>query len=214
MAFAIPPVILYLTASFLILTCFFMGPHQLFRWWSRQDIDEKRVAKAVEKNIHNAYDDLGPFTKYLTDSVPGILIVFLMSDVAEDPADANRDYSPILTWSTMQRRFTWSCMLLIGAGYAISEGALSLCIFIRYTLAMPATVACSFAFMLPMATPPNAIVFDTKIVGMLEMVTTGVLLNICCVLITTLNMNTWTYWLFDLGTVPFLDRHLNATLRC
>ncbi|KAK6020108.1 hypothetical protein OSTOST_14244, partial [Ostertagia ostertagi] len=36
-------------------------------------------------------------------------------------------------------------------------------------LAMPATVACSFAFMLPMATPPNAIVFDTKIVGMLEM---------------------------------------------
>ncbi|PIO65248.1 hypothetical protein TELCIR_13092 [Teladorsagia circumcincta] len=86
----------------------------------------------------------------------------------KDPS-AN-DYSPILTWSTMQRRFTWSCMLLIGAGYAISEGveAESLHIHPLY-LAMPATVACSFAFMLPMATPPNAIVFDTKIVGMLEM---------------------------------------------
>ncbi|KAK6049917.1 hypothetical protein COOONC_12575 [Cooperia oncophora] len=81
-------------------------------------------------------------------------------------------------------------------------------------LALPATVACSFAFMLPMATPPNAVVFDTRIVGMLEMVTTGVLLNICCILITVLNMNTWTYWLFDLGTVPLIERHHNATLRC
>ncbi|PIO65247.1 hypothetical protein TELCIR_13091 [Teladorsagia circumcincta] len=42
--------------------CFFMGPYQLLRWWSHPDIDEKRVAKAVEKNIYNAYDDLGPFT--------------------------------------------------------------------------------------------------------------------------------------------------------
>ncbi|VDM74167.1 unnamed protein product [Strongylus vulgaris] len=37
-------------------------------------------------------------------------------------------------------------------------------------LSLPVTVACSFAFMLPMATPPNAIVYDTKLVGMLEMV--------------------------------------------
>ncbi|KAK6039334.1 hypothetical protein COOONC_23161 [Cooperia oncophora] len=58
--------------------------------------------------------------KYLTDSVPGILIVFLMFAWPRDPYA--KDYSPILTWSTMQRRFTWSCMLLIGAGYAISEG--------------------------------------------------------------------------------------------
>ncbi|XGW17677.1 hypothetical protein V3C99_002346 [Haemonchus contortus] len=304
MAFAIPPVLLYLSASFLILTCFFIGPRQLFRWCSRQHVDEKRLAKAVEKNIHDAYKALGPFTfaeksvlcwfgvlmsfwimrkpgfiagwgdlfpnegKFLTDSVPGILIVFLMFAWPRDPFA--KDHSPILTWPTMQHKFTWSCMLLIGAGYAISEGveksglstliacamkdtfgkfnsvqlqimiAASITAMTEFAsnvstgsilipivisiaeslqlhplyLAMPATVACSFAFMLPMATPPNAIVFDTKIVGVLEMFCSGVLLNICCILITALNMNTWTYWLFDLGTVPLVERHINATLRC
>ncbi|ETN81589.1 hypothetical protein NECAME_17867, partial [Necator americanus] len=37
-------------------------------------------------------------------------------------------------------------------------------------LALPVAVSCSFAFMLPMATPPNAVVYDTKLITMLEMV--------------------------------------------
>ncbi|EPB75712.1 hypothetical protein ANCCEY_05204 [Ancylostoma ceylanicum] len=80
------------------------------------------------------------------------------------------DLAPILNWSAMKRRFSWSCVLLIGAGYAISEGvnAESLHIHPLY-LALPVTLACSYAFMLPMATPPNAVVYDTKFVNMIEM---------------------------------------------
>ncbi|ETN84115.1 hypothetical protein NECAME_17252 [Necator americanus] len=68
--------------------------------------------------------------------------------------------------------------------------------------------------MLPMATPPNAVVYDTKLITMLEMASTGILLNICCSLITALNINTWTYWLFDLGTFPNLTKHHNGTINC
>ncbi|RCN36768.1 hypothetical protein ANCCAN_17365 [Ancylostoma caninum] len=70
--------------------------------------------------------------------------------------------------------------------------------------------------MLPMATPPNAVVYDTKIVNMIEMVgyfiTTGLILNIFCILITVLNMSTWTYWLFDMGAFPDLTKHHNSTI--
>ncbi|PIO66404.1 putative YjeF domain protein, partial [Teladorsagia circumcincta] len=123
--------------------CFFMGPYQLLRWWSHPDVDEKRVAKAVEKNIYNAYDDLGPFT---------------MSTNFE--ASARGANSPRLA-----RLVSLKEVAQKPTGGELAE---SLHIHPLY-LAMPATVACSFAFMLPMATPPNAIVFDTKIVGMLEM---------------------------------------------
>lgn len=40
------------------------------------------------------------------------------------------------------------------------------------------------------------------------------LLNVCCIGITVLNMNTWAYWLFDMGTYPdYVARH-NNTMPC
>jgi len=45
-------------------------------------------------------------------------------------------------------------------------------------LGAPITFAASFAFMLPMSTPPNAIVFTTNYVRMRDMVTGGGLLVI------------------------------------
>ena len=45
-------------------------------------------------------------------------------------------------------------------------------------LVVPVTMASSCAFMLPMATPPNAIVFGSGQLRMSEMVRTGVFLNL------------------------------------
>src|SRR5699024_2704321 len=51
-------------------------------------------------------------------------------------------------------------------------------------LMIPAAMAANCAFMLPVGTPPNAIVFGTDKVSILEMATTGFLLTLfSCVLI-------------------------------
>jgi sodium-dependent dicarboxylate transporter 2/3/5 len=48
-------------------------------------------------------------------------------------------------------------------------------------LVVPAAIACSCAFMLPVATPPNAIVFGSGLIEQREMMRVGVVLNFVCV---------------------------------
>lgn len=50
-------------------------------------------------------------------------------------------------------------------------------------------IAASCAFMLPVATPPNAIVFGTGLIKQREMMNVGILLNILCVVLVAL----WAY---------------------
>jgi sodium-dependent dicarboxylate transporter 2/3/5 len=45
-------------------------------------------------------------------------------------------------------------------------------------LLVPATIAASCAFMMPVGTPPNAIVFGTGLVRMPQMIKTGFWLNL------------------------------------
>jgi len=45
-------------------------------------------------------------------------------------------------------------------------------------LLLPATVACSFAFMLPAATPPNSVVFATRRLGIGDFLRAGICLNL------------------------------------
>lgn len=51
-------------------------------------------------------------------------------------------------------------------------------------LMIPGTIACSFSFMLPVGTPPNAIVFATDRVPLRDMMSTGFVLNIAGVIVT------------------------------
>jgi sodium-dependent dicarboxylate transporter 2/3/5 len=53
-------------------------------------------------------------------------------------------------------------------------------------------VAASCAFMLPVATPPNAIVFGTGHIKQQEMMRIGMVLNIAC--IATLTLFAWLFW--------------------
>lgn len=51
-------------------------------------------------------------------------------------------------------------------------------------IAMPAALATSFAFSMPISTPPNAIVFGTEKITVREMVTTGIWMNIFALTVT------------------------------
>ncbi|NWX30533.1 S13A5 protein, partial [Notiomystis cincta] len=67
---------------------------------------------------------------------------------------------------------------------------------------LPGTLSASFAFMLPVATPPNAIVFSYGHIRVLDMVRSGIVMNIVGVLCVTLAINTWGRPMFQLDTFP------------
>ncbi|XP_041053173.1 solute carrier family 13 member 5-like isoform X2 [Carcharodon carcharias] len=67
---------------------------------------------------------------------------------------------------------------------------------------IPTTLSTSFAFMLPVATPPNAIVFSYGHLRVLDMVRSGWVLNVIGVASITLAINTWGYAMFNLNTFP------------
>jgi solute carrier family 13 (sodium-dependent dicarboxylate transporter), member 2/3/5 len=52
-----------------------------------------------------------------------------------------------------------------------------------HILGIPVIIACSFAFMLPIGTPPNAVVFSSGLIPMKSMVKIGFLINIVAVII-------------------------------
>ncbi|KAM5245866.1 Na(+)/dicarboxylate cotransporter 3 [Ctenodactylus gundi] len=69
-------------------------------------------------------------------------------------------------------------------------------------LMIPGTVGCSYAFMLPVSTPPNSIAFASGDLLVKDMVRTGLLMNVMGVLLLSLAMNTWAQSIFQLGTFP------------
>jgi sodium-dependent dicarboxylate transporter 2/3/5 len=89
-------------------------------------------------------------------------------------------------------------LLPVFASLAISSGNNPLLLMI------PATLASSLAFMLPTATPPNAIIFGTNRINIATMVRTGFLLNMLGIL--TVVVITWLFGnaVFDIesGILP------------
>ena len=64
-------------------------------------------------------------------------------------------------------------------------------------LVVPATLVATFAFMLPVATPPNAIVFGSGQVSVGQMARAGVLLNLLGVVLSTVAMFTLATWVLE-----------------
>ncbi len=69
-------------------------------------------------------------------------------------------------------------------------------------LMIPATIASSFAFMLPVATPPNAIVFAYGHLKISDMMKAGAIMNIVCIALLVLAINTYGFLQFNLGELP------------
>jgi len=71
-------------------------------------------------------------------------------------------------------------------------------------LMLPATIAASCAFMLPIGTPPNAIVFASGRIGLVRMAKTGFLLNLITVVFITAFIYFWIVpvWGISLDGMP------------
>lgn len=70
-------------------------------------------------------------------------------------------------------------------------------------LMIPATLAASLAFMLPVATPPNAIIFGTNRITVKDMAKTGIFLNIAGIIIVTFIMYFWGTVVFGIDVSAF-----------
>ncbi|XP_037543673.1 solute carrier family 13 member 5-like isoform X1 [Nematolebias whitei] len=67
---------------------------------------------------------------------------------------------------------------------------------------IPCTLSASFAFMLPVATPPNAIVFSSGFLKVSDMAKTGVVMNVIGIGCITLAINSWGHAMFALDSFP------------
>ncbi|MBL6962695.1 MAG: SLC13/DASS family transporter [Bacteroidetes bacterium] len=80
---------------------------------------------------------------------------------------------------------TTEMLLPVVAGLAVSIKVHPL------VLMLPITLAASMAFMFPVATPPNAIVFGSGRIDMMHMLKTGIFLNIIAIILITLYTLFW-----------------------
>ena len=69
-------------------------------------------------------------------------------------------------------------------------------------LMLTATLSASMAFMLPVATPPNTIIFASGRIKIYEMAKSGIALNIIGIIVVSIIVYFLGTMIFDLGTMP------------
>jgi len=72
-------------------------------------------------------------------------------------------------------------------------------------LMIPATISASFAFMMPVATPPNAIIFGSGRIRIAQMVRVGVVINLIGIVLVTVVFQLLGPLLFDIQPGAFPD---------
>ena len=76
-------------------------------------------------------------------------------------------------------------------------------------LIIPATLSASFAFMMPVATPPNAVVFGSGRIKMLEMIKAGFIINLVGIILITILFYFLGMNLFEIDTNIFPEWAIN-----
>ena len=83
-------------------------------------------------------------------------------------------------------------------------GSLAIALNINPILLMiPATISASTAFMLPVATPPNAIVFGSGYIRIRDMVRIGLVMNIIGLILITIFVYTTAEIVFNISWTDF-----------
>ncbi|CAD6195665.1 unnamed protein product [Caenorhabditis auriculariae] len=81
------------------------------------------------------------------------------------------------------------------------------------TLMMPVTLAASFAFILPVGTPPNAIVFGSGLVKVTDMVVVGLIVSMEMLFTTIIYINMFGQQLLPMDKIPNQNLTITTTLR-
>ncbi|GFY40082.1 hypothetical protein TNIN_126611 [Trichonephila inaurata madagascariensis] len=74
-------------------------------------------------------------------------------------------------------------------------------------LMLPVSIVCSYAFMLPVATPPNAIAFESGNMNTVDMAKPGIVMNFVCCGVQLFMLNTLGVAMFDLNNFPSWANH-------
>ncbi|KAL6739755.1 hypothetical protein Aduo_013170 [Ancylostoma duodenale] len=82
-----------------------------------------------------------------------------------------------------------------------------------FSLMLPATLACSFAFVLPVGTPPNAIVFGSGNVKVRDMAIIGAILSLECLGLTVAYMNSAAHIFLPLTEFPAWANTTNMSVK-
>ena len=98
----------------------------------------------------------------------------------------------VATTARPAARATAATFLPVASGVALGTGVPPL------MLAAPVALAATCAFMLPVATPPNAIAYGSGYVTIGQMVKGGVWLNIIAVVLISIASMTLLVWVFGL----------------
>ncbi|XP_033098331.1 solute carrier family 13 member 2-like isoform X2 [Anneissia japonica] len=152
--------------------------------------------------------------KYVTDSTCAMFIAISLfmfpleapTWTCRNPADessSNSDCGSILTWAAVHQKMAWNVIILLGGGFAMAEACKAIGIGVNpLYFVLTAAIACSFAFMLPVATAPNAIAFSYGSLTVMDMVKAGAILNVICIVVANINMNTLGSAMFDVHSFP------------
>ena len=119
-------------------------------------VDDTNLAKWLGSNLH----EVGMLPLALLVLIIAAMIIFL-------------------TELTSNVATTLTFMPVVGA-IALEAG------YDPIVLLVPVTLAASCAFMLPVATPPNAIVFGSGLLTIPEMVRAGIVLNLISIFVVSL----------------------------
>ena len=65
-------------------------------------------------------------------------------------------------------------------------------------LMIPATITCSYAFMPPVAMPPNAAVYSASGMNTSEIILDGSVFNVICICVNIIPVNTYDVYIFNL----------------
>ncbi|VIO87324.1 conserved hypothetical protein [Brugia malayi] len=281
MVFALPLVIACLFMTWLTLVLIFFRKaskgHQTIKDKLRQKYDELPGLSFAEISVSICFLILltlwitrDPYvvsgfgalfkTGYVTDTTSAMLVAIILFAVPIQKPNffgKTENIETLLDWKTMQAKFPWSVVLLLGGGFAMAAGVkesnlsyrvgemmqllqmfpvnviMAICIFITIFLTnicsntvtasifipivaelaksleihplyfmIPTALASSMAFSLPVATPPNAIIFASGLLRVKDMLLAGTLATIECGLLAILFMMTWATYLFELDKFP------------